>query len=374
MRGDGRIFPKAGSRFWWMAYYVDGTEVRESTGETDERRARAALRRKMADVLRGEAIPREGRLTFGEMLDGVETDHRVNGRASLATLPYPRRHLLDHFGAHAKAASITTDGIQRYVVARQAEGAATATINNELALLGRGFTLAVRARRLRTRPYVPRLAADPSRVRKGFFTREQVVKLATHLPPVLGDVVLFLFFSAWRVGEVRTLQWRDYDRHDQAIRLRPEHSKTRHARVLPVAGELAAVIERRLQARRLDCPYIFHRGGRPVGDFRKAWTKACQKAGVAGRIVHDLRRSGVKHLIETPGNDPHTVMAFSGHRTNSMLRRYHIIDLDDLRRAAERAAAYAGAPASVVPLRTENTDRTRTVAGPDGAAAPVGAC
>jgi len=57
------------------------------------------------------------------------------------------------------------------------------------------------------------------------------------------------------------------------------------------------------------------------------------------RIVHDLRRSGVKHLIDS-GVDPHTVMAFSGHRTPSMLRRYHIIALDDLRRAAERGSAY----------------------------------
>ena len=43
-------------------------------------------------------------------------------------------------------------------------------------------------------------------------------------------------------------------------------------------------------------------------------------------------------------------MAFSGHRTPSMLKRYDIIDVDDLRRAAERA--------SVVPMRSEgeNTD------------------
>jgi integrase len=83
--------------------------------------------------------------------------------------------------------------------------------------------------------------------------------------------VRFLFFSAWRVGEVRTLQWRDYDRTEQTIRLRPEDSKTKHPRVLPVdSGELAAIIARRLEARRLDCPFIFHRRGRPIGDFREA--------------------------------------------------------------------------------------------------------
>jgi integrase len=84
---------------------------------------------------------------------------------------------------------------------------------------------------------------------------------------------------------------------------------------------------------------------------------------VATRIVHDLRRSGVRHLIRG-GVPPHTVMAFSGHRTASMLKRYDIIDVDDLRRAAERASRYQGEPATVLPLRpaeTENTDRTPAV-------------
>ena len=45
-----------------------------------------------------------------------------------------------------------------------------------------------------------------------------------------------------------------------------------------------------------------------------------------------------------------------------MLKRYDIIDVDDLRRAAERASAYQGEPATVHPLRDteagEKTDRT----------------
>jgi integrase len=111
---------------------------------------------------------------------------------------------------------------------------------------------------------------DPSRVRQGFFTREEVEALCEHLDADLADVVTCLFFSAWRVGEARTLQWKDYDRHEQTIRLRPEHSKNKHGRVLPLAGELAAVIDRRLAARRLDCPYIFHhRLRRPPGSSRE---------------------------------------------------------------------------------------------------------
>ena len=92
---------------------------------------------------------------------------------------------------------------------------------------------------------------SPSGVARFHFEVEQ---LAQHLPAPIADVVLFLFFSTWQVGEARTLQWRDYDRTEGVIRLRPEHSKNKHGRLLSVEGELAVIIERRWAARRLDCP------------------------------------------------------------------------------------------------------------------------
>jgi integrase len=248
----------------------------------------------------------------------VETDYEVHRRRSRSTLPYPLAHLKAALGEHTPALALTSDRLDQYILARQREAASNASIRIELALLSKGFTLAVRARKLRVKPYIPKPDGDPSRVRQGFFSREEVESLCAHLDADLADLVRFLFFSAWRVGEVRTLQWRDYDRQEQTVRLWPERSKTKHPRVLPVdSGELAAIIGRRLEARQLDCPFIFHRSGVPIGDFRKAWRAACTAIGQPDRLVHDLRRSGVRHLIHA-GNDPHTVMAFSGHRTPSM--------------------------------------------------------
>jgi hypothetical protein len=43
-------------------------------------------------------------------------------------------------------------------------------------------------------------------------------------------------------------------------------------------------------------------------------------------------------------------MAFSGHRTPSMLKRYDIISLDDLRDAAARGSAYTGRASRAIPL------------------------
>jgi hypothetical protein len=79
----------------------------------------------------------------------------------------------------------------------------------------------------------------------------------------------------------------------------------------------------------------------------------------AARTPHDLRRSGVKHYIDA-GVDPHTVMAWSGHRTAAVLRRYHIIDLEDLRRAGKRASDYRGPASNVVPLSARGAPKPTT--------------
>jgi hypothetical protein len=70
----------------------------------------------------------------------------------------------------------------------------------------------------------------------------------------------------------------------------------------------------------------------------------------------------VKHYIAA-GNDPHVVMQWSGHRTMSTLRRYHIIDLDDLRRAGRKASDYRGPQEVVIPL---DPPRTGTVQAQSG--------
>ena len=52
-------------------------------------------------------------------------------------------------------------------------------------------------------------------------------------------------------------------------------------------------------------------------------------------------------------------MAFSGHRTPSMLKRYHIIALDDLRAAAAKGDAYSGESSATVVALPSGTRRER---------------
>ena len=82
---------------------------------------------------------------------------------------------------------------------------------------------------------------------------------------------------------------------------------------------------------------MFHRRGKLIAGLRKAWAKACEKAGVPGRIPHDLRRSAVRNLERT-GVPRSVAMKMVGHKTEAIYRRYAIVDEAMLREGAEKLA------------------------------------
>src|SRR5262249_2286454 len=85
----------------------------------------------------------------------------------------------------------------------------------------------------RARPYIEKPAEGPSRVLKGFFTREQVETVATRLPAPLADLVLFLFFSAWRIVEARRLELKHVLPSNRPSGSRPSYTKTSGRRRSP---------------------------------------------------------------------------------------------------------------------------------------------
>jgi integrase len=80
---------------------------------------------------------------------------------------------------------------------------------------------------------------------------------------------------------------------------------------------------------------VFHRAGEPVGDFRKAWRKACKAAKLPGLLFHDLRRSAVRNM-DRAGVAQTVAMKVTGHKSPSMWRRYRITSTDEVRDALAR--------------------------------------
>ncbi len=60
---------------------------------------------------------------------------------------------------------------------------------------------------------------------------------------------------------------------------------------------------------------------------------------MVGIIPHDLRRCAARNL-SLSGVREQLAMKITGHKTNSMYRRYRIVDEDELRQAQEQQQAF----------------------------------
>ncbi len=153
------------------------------------------------------------------------------------------------------------------------------------------------------------------------------------------------------MSEMRALEWRDVDLVGKVVRLRPEISKNKDGRLLPLDGELLQTIERANERHQPECPYVVHVDGQPVGSFRKAWNTACCNAGLGkvekngskkkyvGTIVHDLRRTAVRNMVRA-GIHERVAMSLTGHKTRSIFDRYNIVSEADLAQAAKKLQAH----------------------------------
>jgi integrase len=290
---EGRVFKRSGTDNWWVAYYVAGVEYRESSGSPRREEAEALLKRRIDE--KGAyrigllQFPEVSKLTVADLIEGLLADYRIRGRKSLRTTRVHSGAILRYFGEE-RASGVSMARLRDYVSRRLDEGAANATVNRELAALRRAFNLAFREGRVTKVPPFPMLAE--SNVRRGFLEVYDVDLVVRALPDYLQGMVRFAYLTGWRLSEITGLRWEDVDLYNDAIVL--PTSKNSRGRVLSLTGELREIIHQQAQDA---SEWVFHREGRPVGDFRKAWRTACRAAGVPGKRFHDFRRSAVRNLV-----------------------------------------------------------------------------
>ena len=362
--GSGRIFKHPKSPFWYAAFSVRGEQVRKSTGlrydpdsNLNERRAQQKLSEFIAEER--DAPGRSGNVTYNDLRDLIVRDYENTGKRSLQSLKQSRIHNLDPFFTGWRAKDITEVVVDRYIERRKKQGAAHATINNELAALKRMFSLGVEKRRI-AKATVPTIKiTNPDNARKGFLELAQFERLKAELPDYLVGLVSWLYATGWRVSEARALRWNDIDEAEGIATINVGDSKNREGRHYPYAQVALAreAIERASAARLPDCPFVFYRKGKraaswkKIGNFSKAWATAREAAakkvlaenptntsgaGVfTNLIVHDFRRSAAKNLTRS-GVSEQVAMKFTGHKTASMFRRYNIVAVEDMRQAASQ--------------------------------------
>ena len=338
MKGNGRVFQRG--QVWWIAYYDDGREHRESSGSRDRKDAVRLLRQRLGEVAAGAVQapapkrPRTRAVMMRDLFDLVEQYYRLNNRLTPTHRSYLGR-LRQRFARYT-VRTCTGQAISHYMADRKRAGRTAETINREIAVLRVAFRLGYENDLVARVPVIKRLPEFG--VRNEFFTRAEIDALLPCLPEYLRDVVLFGFLTGWRKGEITGLQWANVNRSEAVVRLEPAQNKARTVRVLALQGELAALIERRWQARKVGntlVPHVFHRDGSQLGTFRWPWHKACRQAGLGHRWFHSLRRSAARNM-SLQGIPEKVIMSIMGHKTRVMFDRYNIVTEADQRAYAER--------------------------------------
>jgi integrase len=166
------------------------------------------------------------------------------------------------------------------------------------------------------------------------------------LPQYLRGFVTVAYKEGWRLDEIETLTWDQVDRKLGIIRLEPGETKNDDARVAYLDEEEKKIIEEQWETRKkvfnkqgVLLPWVFlnRYGSDRIKQFHKSWKKACENAGVPGKIFHYFRRSAVRNMVRA-GVPENVAMKISGHKTRSVFERYNIVNDADLIEAAKKRA------------------------------------
>jgi integrase len=374
-RGEGRLFKRG--KVWWIQFYSHGRQVRESAKTQSEREAGRFLRRRLKEVEDGIAQEVRG-LRYEDIRDAYLNNLVLDAKKSLRHdadgkpfIEAVRR--LDAFFADYRTVEIGPDQIRKFKLKEKARGLANGTINRSVACLRRMFTMAQQEEKLSHIPFFRML--PEAKPRKGTLPQEQYSLLLAQLPDYLRPVVTIGFRTGMRLGEILNLKWQNVLWMDRIIRLDAGTTKNDEAREIPFGADLEKTLRERYAKRQEGCDRVcfrFNRKGRaiPIGNFRKPWWRACcqlglgslqpvtdekgqpvfyprrylhskpkQKVRYTGLIFHDLRRSFVTDA-EHAGAPRHEVMAITGHKTESVYKRYAIGDREQCRAALDHIEAY----------------------------------
>jgi integrase len=236
-----------------------------------------------------------------------------------------KQHLLPFLGSKPLSAVESFD-IERYKKARRSAGAATATVNRELATLSHLLNQAVEWKWIRSKTVkIVRFKEDNQRI--VYLMDDQCAALleaaASDSNENVHAFVMVGLHTGMRHTEILSIRRDDVDLGKRAIWVPQAKSGSREQ---PITRELAVYLNKRMDMLPQGCEWLFPSVGSATGHvhtIRKAFRRSAERAGLDPDQItpHTLRHTAVTHLVQA-GVDLPTVQRISGHKTLSMVARY----------------------------------------------------
>lgn len=382
---------------WRIKYTWNHISYDEAVDVENKQAAGEILKQRFAEIKAGTFVKgsEAETLRYEDMRDLLFREYEKEARKSLRTAQDGEtkyiHHLkhVDEFFRGRMALDINAQLLDVYVIERQKQEAMNGTINRGLSLLRHMFRIAVRRKLLRN-DHVPEFTMlKESGPRQGFLEPEDFPRLRQELPEYLRAAFTLAYLTGMRLDEILKLKWSSVDLLGGEIRL--EVTKNGERRTVPLIGETGELLKVE-HSRFPGCEWVFSRDGRrPITKLNVAWRSACVRSGLGsfvcrtcgtqldaklrcpsclvrcrkprylGLLFHDLRRSGVRNL-DRAGVSQHVAMKISGHKTDSIYRRYNIVSSRDLRDAGRKVNAYVSDRISQTLVKVEEKAEGDSVA------------
>jgi integrase len=267
---------------------------------------------RLGNVPDGKTLPYDvSKTTVGELLELVRIDYKVNDLKSVRVMEQrvrlhlaPFFYIVDEGGNYAggmRATQVTSEIINRYVIARQEAGATNATVNRELSILRRGFSLGIKATppKVSQCPNFPRL--KESAPRKGFLEDKQYHAITSACPELWFRALVEVAKTyGWRSKELTELRCQQVDLINRSISLDPGATKNDDARCVIMTDTVYVLLSECVRGKKADAYVFTRRNGKPVRDFRTTWRQACVAAGVGHWICPECEGQQVLTAGQCP--------------------------------------------------------------------------
>ncbi len=330
---------------WWYRFKFAGQTIRESTKSASRvvaRDAERARRRELEEGFNGLTKPQRAQVfsAVAEQWLAAKSAHLAPRSITIECLNL--KHLNPVFG-NRLLCDISADDIAAYQVIRLKEGAAPKTVNLEIgtvrAILRRNrlwANLQPDVKMLRVREDVGRALTEDEESR----LLDECGKSRSRS---LYAAVALALNTCMRYSEIRLLHWYQLDLRKGVITVGSSKTEAGDGRVIPINERLRTVLEfwaDMFSARRPEdfvfpaekygaagdsfqpCVYAVDLR-KPIGDWKKAWETAKERAGVQCRF-HDLRHTGCTRMLErgVPFPVVSEVMGWSASTAIRMAKRY----------------------------------------------------
>lgn len=363
----------------WYGRYTDPfTKKRESAPLHELKSVAKSLAKKIeARYYTDQHEPREQReVTIGELYNAVIKGYQIQAQENPSIANWSKhqqsrwRIRMGEKFAHIKAMELTGAYVDDYKLWAQgievdrhweplAAPVTTSTVNRDLTLLTTCYNNAIERGELTRQPFKMQFFSEKLFAREGFIEQPEYDRLTAAASTLwMRTMLAVAYFFGLREQEMLGLRVSQYDRANGKLNLKRLDTKNKEPRFAPLEGfpEVSQLLDLSCEGKQPG-DYILTRGTNskrnPNGKIYRTegdWAKLLKASGVMSvaterdgsrqeLLLHDMRRSALRNMVQKYGIDRDTARRISGHKRDDVFSRYNIVSERSIFEAGRKIAA-----------------------------------